>query len=248
MRKKKTTEEIIKTANQIHNFKYDYSKTEYVNIKQKICIICHEEDEFGEEHGEFWQTPDNHINGKQGCPKCAKNVNFTTDKFIKKSKLIHDNKYDYSKVKYNGSDNKVVIICPKHGKFEQLPQNHLYGHGCPICKQSKLEVEIKNILIENNINFEQQKRFDWLGKQSLDFYLPDHNIAIECQGIQHFEPVNHFGGKERFKIQTQRDHTKKYLCEKNNVILLYFTNLELYQNNKTILNSQQIVKKIKEIC
>ena len=58
------TQEFIEKAKKIHNNKYDYSKVEYVNVKTKVCIIC-------PEHGEFWQTPDSHINGKSGCPKCG---------------------------------------------------------------------------------------------------------------------------------------------------------------------------------
>lgn len=62
----------------IHGDKYDYSKTEYKGAKNKVCIICNEVDEFGKVHGEFWQTPDNHVNSRQGCPKCARNVPLTT--------------------------------------------------------------------------------------------------------------------------------------------------------------------------
>ena len=58
--------------------------------------------------------------------------------------------------------------------------------GCPFCKESHLEKERCNILNKNNIIFERQKRFDWFGLQSLDFFLPKYNIANECQGRQHF--------------------------------------------------------------
>src|SRR5690554_3348065 len=64
MGKRKTKEEFVKDAVFIHNYKYDYSRVEYITCKNKVCIIC-------PEHGEFWQTPDKHINSKQGCPKCA---------------------------------------------------------------------------------------------------------------------------------------------------------------------------------
>ena len=226
MRKKKTTEEIIKTANQIHNFKYDYSKTEYINIKQKICIICHEKDEFGEEHGEFWQTPDNHINGKQGCPKCAKNINFTTDKFIKKSKLIHDNKYNYEYVNYNKISDKVIIICPDHGKFEQTMHNHLRGTGCPKCCQSKGEQQITKLLLEKNINFISQYKINIdsninsSGNAFIDFYLPDLNIFIEYNGEQHYIAKEFFGGELGLEKQKQRDNYIKNYCNTNNIKLI----------------------------
>ena len=57
----------------------------------------------------------------------------TTEEFIAKAKQVHDNKYDYSKTKYNHSTDKVKIICPIHGEFEQQASVHLFGHGCPKC-------------------------------------------------------------------------------------------------------------------
>lgn len=58
--------------------------------------------------------------------------------------------------------------------------------------------------------------------QSLDFYLPEYNIAIECQGVQHFEPREAFGGEENFKLTQERDLRKKQLCQENGVKLIYF--------------------------
>ena len=57
----------------------------------------------------------------------------TTGEFISKSKLIHGDKYDYSKVEYVNNHSKVCIICPGHGEFWQTPANHLKNRGCPIC-------------------------------------------------------------------------------------------------------------------
>ena len=57
----------------------------------------------------------------------------TNKEFIEKSKKIHGNKYEYSLVNYISSKNKIKIICPKHGIFEQTPNSHLNGHGCQIC-------------------------------------------------------------------------------------------------------------------
>lgn len=90
--------------------------------------------------------------------------------------------------------------------------------------ESKLENEIKNLLIESNIDFIEQKRFDWLERQSLDFYLPKYKIAIECQGIQHFKSIGFFGGEESFQKQIDRDNKKSDLCFANNIKLLYYNN------------------------
>lgn len=123
---KMTIETFIEKARKVHGNKYDYSKVEYTgNNKSKICIIC-------PEHGEFWQKANAHLNG-QGCPKCYNNILKTTEQFIKQAKIIHGNKYDYSKVEYKGNKIKICIICPKHGEFWQVPISHLQGYGCQKC-------------------------------------------------------------------------------------------------------------------
>ena len=237
--KKLTTNDFLEKYKEKFENNYNFDKFVYVNTRTKSIVTC-------PIHGDFKITPQKLMAGR-GCNKCSKNYQYTTEEFIQLSNTIHNNFYHYQKTNYVSTHKNIIVTCPIHGDFEITPANHLHGHGCPICKQSKLEIELKKLLIENNINFEQQKRFEWLGKQTLDFYLPDHNIAIECQGIQHFKPIPFFGGKEHFSIQIQRDNVKKTLCKQNNINLLYFTNLKEYQNNQTILNSQEIVKKIKNI-
>ena len=69
--------------------------------------------------------------------------------------------------------------------------------------------------------------FPWLDKQHLDFYLPEYNIAIECQGEQHFKPIKHFGGDEELKLVSIRDKRKRKLCNKHNIKIVYYTNYEL---------------------
>jgi ribosomal protein L36 len=128
----KTTQEFIEQSNKIHNNKYDYSKTKYVDSRIEVIIIC-------PEHGEFKQKPRNHLPG-HGCPKCA-GKNQTTKEFIKKAKKIHGNRYDYSKTEYINISTKVVIICKKHGEFEQLPPIHLEGYGCSKCSGRYMDTE-----------------------------------------------------------------------------------------------------------
>ena len=123
--KKLTTEDFIIKAKEVHGDKYDYSKVNYINSNTKITIICNE-------HGEFQQKPSNHLQG-QGCSKCSKCNKLTTEDFIKEVKKVHGDKYDYSKVNYIKTDEKVCIICPTHGKFFQTPTLHKRGHGCPMC-------------------------------------------------------------------------------------------------------------------
>ncbi len=135
------TEVFIEKANFMHSNKYDYSRTNFIKASLPVEIICHEKDSEGNEHGSFFQRPNSHLRGC-GCPKCGtysviKRLTLGKDKFITKSKEIHGNKFDYSKVEYINNRTKVCIICQEHGEFWQTPQGHLSGKGCPICGGSK---------------------------------------------------------------------------------------------------------------
>lgn len=233
---KLTTEEFVEKAKKIHGDKYDYSKTEYKGTKEKVCIICLE-------HGEFWQTPSDHLRGK-GCSICGGNRKLTTEEFVERAKKIHGDKYDYSKVLYDGMEKKVCIICPIHGEFWQTPHNHL-KYGCFKCSDSKLEATVREILEKNNINFEEQKSFDWLKyKQSmyLDFYLPEYNVAIECQGEQHFKPFRFEKDNTRLELRQTRDKVKRFLCENvYGIKILYYG-----KTNKLINNEKDLISKIYE--
>ena len=218
----------IAESMKIHKNKYDYSKVEYKNNKTNVCIIC-------PEHGEFWQTPSDHLKGC-GCPKCGKIreqlfKRMSMETFLKRANSMHNFKYDYSQVQYKNIDTKIKIICPQHGEFYQLPDNHLSGCGCPKCQSSMLENIIRHMLSENGIEFVEQKKFLWLKSislMSLDFYLPQYNLAIECQGEQHFKPGRFRNTKsdaesvEIFNQQKKRDELKYQLCQNHGITILYF--------------------------
>ena len=222
-----TTEEFIQRAKLVHQNKYDYSLTNYINVRTKVKIIC-------KEHGVFEQMPNSHLKGI-GCSKCRdKKQSSTAEEFIRKAKLIHQNKYDYSLVEYIGAKIKVKIICKEHGVFEQMPNNHLSGRGCPICKSSKGEEDIYFFLTENNIKFEREKKFKELGKFRFDFYLPNLNTIIEFDGEQHFKVNNFFGGEEGFRKRKQSDRIKNQYCEDNNINLLRIPYTEINNINNIL--------------
>jgi len=226
-------EELVIKFNNIHNNKYDYSLIDYNNMKKKIKIKC-------KKHGIFEQTPINHL--KSGCPICSYEKKTYDNKIIKKMFInIHNNKYIYNLVKYKGTENKVKIICKKHGIFEQTPHSHLQGQGCPLCNESKGEKEIKEILKENNIIFIPQKRFNdckYKRKLPFDFYLPEHNICVEYDGRQHFEPVKDFGGKEQLKKTQKNDKIKDKYCNNNNIKLLRIKYTENIQEKLSFLTKK----------
>ena len=132
-----TTDEFIKKSIEVHGEKYDYSKTVYERNDKDVTIICRV-------HGEFRQKPIKHLSG-QGCPLCANNTTMSNVEFIKKARLVHGDRYDYSKVDIISTHAKVEIICPKHGIFLQTPKEHLRGRGCRLCgneaKRSKLNLD-----------------------------------------------------------------------------------------------------------
>ena len=217
-------ESFIEKAKKKHGDKYNYSKVEYKSSLENIIIIC-------PVHGEFEQLPTNHLS-LCDCPKCAIEQNTSNQKsnneeFIKIATEKHGCKYDYSKIDYKGRDTKVIIICQKHGEFLQTPHNHKKGAGCPICKESHGEKLVRKFLIENNYQFEKQKRFETCRNKitlPFDFAVEIKNNLklIEFHGIQHYKPMG-FGNEnknERFARGLVNDKIKEDWCKENNIPLL----------------------------
>jgi len=223
---KKTTEDFINDALKIHGNKYDYSLVNYDGKLKPVEIVC-------TIHGKFNQTPATHLNGG-GCPECGvikRTLGNTHNEeiFISNAKKIHSDQYDYSKVKYTNSKTPVEIICKKHGSFFQKPNHHLTGQGCPVCQESTGERLISRILETHEVKYERQKRFIDCKSNNrkkrcvslpFDFYIPSYKTCVEFDGIQHFQPIQSFGGEDTFKSQKKRDKIKNQYCEKNNIKLI----------------------------
>lgn len=235
-RTKMPEHEFINRSKIIHGDFYDYSNLNYNGSSKPVTIKC-------PLHGIFKQRARNHLEGC-GCKQCSldkvsKDFSDDTETFIKKSILIHGNKYDYSKVEYIDNDTKVKIICSKHGIFEQYPGNHKAGNRCPSCVISKGEEVILNFLLENKIDFIPQYKFvDCKDKRPLpfDFYLPKYNTCVEYNGRQHFEVIEVWGGIHALEDRRKKDKIKYEYCEKKGINLLTITHEE-----------KDILKKIKAI-
>lgn len=211
------THYMIKQFKKVHNDTYDYSECYYENYNDPVKIKCIK-------HGHFFQIPNNHKRG-HGCPNCSKNKKISTEEIISEFKGIWGDLYDYSYVTYKGNHTKIKIICNNHGKFEITPSLHKRGWGCPSCNtvKSKGEISIMETLDKLKIKYNHQARFNGCkrkSKLSFDFYLPEYNMCIEYDGIQHFKPIEFFGGKEYFKIQLMNDQIKEDYCKDNNIKLL----------------------------
>lgn len=302
--KKLTKDIFIKRVKEIHDNKYDYSKVEYKNNTTKVCIIC-------PEHGEFWQTPKQHLNG-QGCPKCGlkkigdlfrktreqfiqeainlygsrfiydkvdyKNkdtkvciicpkhgdfyitprnflnghscpmcynerrnatTRFTTEKFIERAKKVHGDKYKYNKVVYKNAHAKVCIICPEHGEFWQIPNDHLMGHGCPKCanQESKGEMELFNILNnKTKLSFKQRTK-EIIKPYEIDIYEEQTKIGIEYDGMV-WHSV-HFNTKYNLLEKTR-------LCGKNGVKLIHILENQWVYKKRIVISKLSRLFKIKD--
>lgn len=250
-----TFDDFRKRAIKIHNGKYKYYEMETIGTNDKITINCLL-------HGDYIQNVGHHLAG-HGCPKCARNKPLTTEEFIAKAKKIHGDKWIYDDTKYIRHNEYVAIKCPEHGIFLQTPNAHLCGQGCPICKESKMESELRGLFIDNNINFKTQYIFeDIVNINSLpfDFFLPEYNVVIECQGIQHFCNVAYFGNQ--FEEQLKRDLIKNEKCNEKNILLLYYSNVNdvekyitmhhvlstIYCDKNLFKNKETLLEQIKKLA
>jgi len=143
MSKRSTQKIFTEKANIIHKNAYGYSNVDYINNKTKVIIWC-------SQHGNFEQRPDDHLSGK-GCLACGelkKSLHFmaTKEEFVDKANILHDWVYEYFNVKYRGNKVKVLITCKIHGDFNQRPNDHLNGNGCPDCSTSGFDNNKKAIL------------------------------------------------------------------------------------------------------
>ena len=224
--------EFITKAKEKHGDKYDYSFVEINgNNKTKVKIKCNKCGVI------FEQRIDSHLDGR-GCPHCVKEEKTKTiEEFISDARAVHGDKYNYAKVKYISAFKRVIITCPKHGDFSMTPNNHTSkGEGCPYCNQSHLEEQTRILLNKNKITFEPQMKFTWLMSSKnypmrLDFYLLDYNVAIECQGEQHYmeEPRWVFTEGELRDIK-QRDTIKYNLCKEHGIPIFYIKYDENIEN------------------
>ena len=152
--------------------------------------------------------------------------------------------------RYINKNTKLHLKCNKCGyewkttRFRVFDNKLIKCHNCN--NYWKMEKEIKEFLEKENIKYEEQKRFEWLKNKialTLDFFLNDFNIAIECQGIQHFYSKNCFGGEENFVKVQERDYVKYEQCKSHGIKILYFND----EDNVTTFLNEEIIKNINDL-
>ena len=136
-RPKYTTESFIDAAKKIHNNLYMYDKTDYSDSRTKVCVT-------DRDFGDFWVTPNNHLRGKghpergrERAAKASRKRGVSKSAFLARSRLKHNNLYDYSLMDYKNTSKKIKIIDPIYGVFEQTPKKHMTGQGHPMRARQK---------------------------------------------------------------------------------------------------------------
>ncbi len=184
-------EEFIEAATKKHNGKYDYPKMEKFQISKKVKIIC-------PIHGDFKCIGSRHLHEGIGCKDCQyDSKRHTNEKFIAKANEVHgEGKYDYSLVDYKDDKVRVEIICPIHGIFEQIPNSHKRGAGCPDCgddllrmTQEEFVAKAKSIhgdaydysLVQYVNTRTEVKIICNVHKESFDM-TPNHHISVKKSG------------------------------------------------------------------
>jgi hypothetical protein len=221
---KLNTEDFIKKAKEIHEIEYDYSKVEYVNIINKVIIIC-------KEHGDFTQTPHSHLKN-HGCKKCGiknRNINHSsnTEKFIIKAKILHNNFYNYSKTIYKNYNEKVIIICKEHGEFLQKPKEHLNNHGCKKCDiQKKYNEQFIKKCIEKHGNL-----YDYTNSKYIN---SNTKIKIICKEHGEFKqkPAKHIQNGGCKKCGVLKSSKKKSSNTNDFIIKSKTIHNEIYDYSK----------------
>lgn len=207
-----TTKIFIEEADIIHNYRYDYSKTIYVKHKQKVTIICLQ-------HGSWEQDPTSHLMGC-GCPACAiielgKAKRLTLNEFIRKSRIVHGEKYNYSQSIYQTGKIPLKIICPIHGEFIQTPQSHLRGRGCQKCggcsMQHKWLDSLKIPLENREIKISNFKVDALMDNTIYEFYGNFWHGNTERYDPNDIHPVNKITFQELYNKTIQREEQLKEL-------------------------------------
>lgn len=222
---RKGIDKFIEQANLKHNFRYSYTKSEYLGCDKKITILCYD-------HGDFSTTPSQHLSGTK-CPKCAWRDNqYTTEEFIKIARCVHgDDTYIYDLVDcLNGDHVKVTIICPSHGTFEQKPFNHLHGRGCFKCAARRVIELCGDKFITDAENVHGVGTYDY---KDLNYTGSANKIVLYCKKHGKFEIVagKHLSGQGCLECFCIANYSKislewlKYMSSQRNEFIQHAGNI-----------------------
>lgn len=217
----KTTEQFIEKAKSVHGDKYNYDSVDYITCKIKISILCNKCTEF------FEQIPTKHLQGR-GCSNCMfDGMRSTTEEFIEKAKAAHGDKYNYDAVNYIKAKIAVTIKCNLCNRsFDQTPDGHVHGAGCPFCLK-KTEAKLYDWILENyndKTAIVRECVFAELPRLRFDFYLEAYNLVIELDGQQHFKQVLTWQAPEKTQVT---DKKKMDFCIENGLSVIRILQIDI---------------------
>ena len=149
----------------------------------------------------------------------------TTEKFVQEARIVHGNRYDYSKVDYKGKEVKVIIICQEHGEFLQRPHNHLQGQGCPKCGGHYMNTEY----------FKEKSTTIHKGKYNYDkveYKDQRSKVIITCPIHGDF-------------LQSPQDHLQGNGCQKCKSDV--YKNKEIFNNDMFFMNKSEAYNKWRQM-
>ena len=211
MTRKLTKEEFVKKCQSVHGDRYDYSDTIYIDMRHTVDVRC-------PKHGIFTQMASEHVR-RTGCPKCANEHRndtnrVTTDKFIKRARKVHGDKYDYSLVDYKYSREPVEIICKKCGThFFQAPNSHLIGSGCPNCALLEQSLSLRHTT-EMFIEKAKKVHGDRYSYEHTEYVKDNMPVTITCRKHGDFQQIAnaHLQGCGCPRCSISRGEEKVMLC------------------------------------
>lgn len=240
--KLKTNTQFLKEVNELFKEEYRILST-YKNSVTEIDIIH-------KKCGYKYSSSPNRFLQSNGCPNCSRinSAKIRSKTIIQFKEEVYKLVGDEYKIlgSYKNARTKILIKhnsnkCKMH-EYYATPDNFLRGKRCPICRDSRGELEIYNLLKKHNIKFTTQKKFKEcknIRPLPFDFYLNDLSVCVEYDGGQHFEPVDFFGGEEKFKLQQINDNIKNTYCKENNIPLLRIPYWD-YDNIESILEKELV--------
>lgn len=221
--KKLTHKEFIDRATETHGGFYDYSKSKYINGRNKVVVTC-------PIHGDFTQKARNHLRG-DGCISCGGTKKITTSEFIIRSQKKHGTEYGYEQTDYQSMHTKVKIICGVHGVFEQEPINHLKGSGCPKCANNQKYSIDEFVSKATNIHGGKYQY------ESADYDGAKHKIKITCKTHGDFVqlPNDHLDGHGCTKCASSTSCAQQEIAD-----FIKSMGIKVEENNRTIITPKEI--------
>lgn len=225
-----STKDFIEKAKAVHGDRYAYTNTVYKTAKSKVLVTC-------ETHGDFEITPNNHLSGKRGCPRCYGKV-FSIEDFAVKARVVHGDKYDYSRISYKNNITPIEIVCPTHGGFFQKPAPHLRGHGCPECVKRDRWSDKKFIKRAFEVHGD---KYDYSTALKSGITSASQKISITCRKHGDFimKVANHIHSSQgcpKCKIENSDGmYTEKFFQRKKEDIDGYLYVIKLYNSEEKFI-------------